>query len=346
MQEAGRHDKANALLHDARKLEERLHKHLERLEHQKSGGETSEILERLELGMSALRELGMLDEVQHLERIAAGLKERRQHESEQQHRGDDERAVGRRQLGVMRTALEALMEAGHERSAEQLERGMHVLELALEGRRGEEVNRIRENAPSRGQKAEILMLAGRLLRERGRDDRAAAVAELAKQIAGRSRKRTPDNEREMALRNLKIMRYAFEALAEAERPDAADLVARALRTREMALEGRRDEEVRRMRASSPDAGQLVELLAMAAEILQDKGRSERAAAVGQIAGQLRERLGRDRPRREQRDRAEGRERLQRFMERVETIEHRLTDIERLMERLHKAIKGLERDGDD
>ncbi|MCH7870120.1 MAG: hypothetical protein IID33_00305 [Planctomycetes bacterium] len=240
LQEAGRHDKADALRHEARQLEERLDRRLERREQEERGGEASRILERLEMGMAALRELGRHEELERLEHIAAGLRERLRHQARQRRRGDD--------------------------------------------------------------------------------------------------------ERDAALRNLKIMRYAVEALAESQHPDAADLVERALRAREMALEGRRDEEARRMRASGPDRAQLVELLAMAGEILQDRGRSERAAAVGQLSGQLHERLRRDRRRPRETDRRGGADRLQRFMERVETLEQRLTGIERMMERLHKAIETLKDDG--
>lgn len=261
LKEAGRHDKADALMHQARQLEERLHRHIEQREQEKHGGEPSEILERLEMGMAALRALGRHEELERLEHIAAGLRERLQHQATQRHR----------------------------------------------------------------------------------DERAAAAADLARQLSGRPQQRKPDSEREAALRNLKIMRYAVEALAESQHPDAADLVERALRVREMALEGRRDEEARRMRASSPDAAQLVELLAMAGEILQDKGRSERAAAVGQLSRQLHERLRRDRARPRATDRRDGADRLQRFMERVETLEQRLTGIERMMERLQDAIEALNRD---
>lgn len=344
LQEAGRNDKAEAVMEKAHQLELRLHRHLERQKEQKRehGGNLEATLERLEQGMAALRELGMRDELERLEHIAAGLRERLRHQAERHRNEDEEHAAGRRQLGVMRMAFEALMEAGHERAVEQLERGIHALEMALEGRRDEEANRMREHAPSRGQIAEILMLAERLLRERGREERAATVGKFARQLAGQARRRGPANERKMALRNLKIMRYALEALAEAERPDAADLIERALRVREMALEGRRDEEARRMRAGAPDAPQLVELLGMATEILEDRGRTERAEAVAQLARQARERLGGDRPRPDQHDRPDG---VQRFMERVETLEERLTGMERAMERIQRAIESLKHDGD-
>lgn len=243
LQEAGRHDKADALLHEARRLEERLDRHREQRERENRHGDMTATLERLEQGMAALRELGRHDELERLEHIAAQLRERLSHQAEERRRADNERAADRRQ-------------------------------------------------------------------------------------------------RETARRDLKIMRYALEALAEAERPDAADLIERALRATEMTLEGRRDEEARHMRETAPNAAQQVELLALAAEILQDRGRGERAQAVGQLSRRMRERLHRDRPARHERG-----ESMQRFMERVETLEQRMAGVERAMERIQDAIEGLKRDRD-
>lgn len=242
LQEAGRHDKADALLHEARRLEERLDRQREQRERENRHGDMTATLERLEQGMAALRELGRHEELERLEHIAARLRERLSHQAEGRHRADDERAA--------------------------------------------------------------------------------------------------DRPHDTALRNLKIMRYALEALAESERPDAADLIGRAVRATEMALEGRRDEEARHMRETAPNAAQQAELLALAAEILQDRGRGERAQAVGQLSRRMRERLHRDRPARHERG-----EPMQRFMERVETLEQRMAGVERAMERIQDAIEGLKRDRD-
>ena len=204
-----------------------------------------------------------------------------------------EREVVRHQLEVMRIALPALKEANRGDAAELLSRAIHAYELMLEGRRDDEAHAIRERAPKRGQLAEILSMAARLWREFGKPDKGAVVGELAEKMAAVRRPRESEreqrgqNEREVALRQIKIMRYALHALAEAEKKDAADLLERAIHSRELALEGRRDEEAVRIREGAPSRGAQIELLMMAEKILKELGQTERAVAVGRLAGEMR-----------------------------------------------------------
>ena len=125
------------------------------------------------------------------------------------------------------------------------------------------------------------------LRKIGRHDEVERLERVAaavrRELDGDEGPRERDTERDVVRRRIKIMRYAVEALVEAKRHDAAHLVELAMHARELALEGRRDEEARAIRERAPERGQLAKFLGMAAELLQDAGRTERAAVVGELS---------------------------------------------------------------
>ncbi|MHC4431367.1 MAG: hypothetical protein ACYTBS_05965, partial [Planctomycetota bacterium] len=167
-----------------------------------------------------------------------------------------EREVARHQLEVMEMGLHALKEANRADAAELLTLAIRAREMMLEGRRDEEAQAVRQRAPNRERLAEILSMAARLWREFGRAEKAVAVGQLAEQMSAARRERASqrerrgESEREVALRQIRVMRYALHALVEADKPDAADLLERAIHSRELALEGRRDEEAMRIRAGA------------------------------------------------------------------------------------------------
>ena len=102
----------------------------------------------------------------------------------------------------------------------------------------------------------------------------------------RTRTKRPQTEREVALEQLEVMRLALPALREGERGDALELLTLAIRSREMMLEGRRDEEARKLRERAPNRAQLTEILALAAKLWREFKHPEKAAAVGKLAEQM------------------------------------------------------------
>jgi len=102
----------------------------------------------------------------------------------------------------------------------------------------------------------------------------------------RIRRDRPKSEREVALRQLEVMRIALKALREAERADAAELLTLAVRSREMMLERRRDEEAQRVRERAPKREQLVEILSMASRLWREFGHGDKSDIVGELAEQL------------------------------------------------------------
>ncbi|UCG48781.1 MAG: hypothetical protein JSU94_03185, partial [Phycisphaerales bacterium] len=207
-------------------------------------------------------------------------------------RPQSEREVAMHQLEVMEMGLHALRQANRADAAELLTLAIRACEMMLEGRRDEEVEAVRERAPTREQLAEILSMAADLWRQFDRPDRAAQVGQLAGQLAGRERGQTRDrperagSERDVVRHQLEVMRMALPALKEADRAEAAELLALAIRSREMMLEGRRDEEAQAALERAPSREQLAEILAMAARLWREFDKPDKAAVVGQLAEQM------------------------------------------------------------
>ena len=82
------------------------------------------------------------------------------------------------------------------------------------------------------------------------------------------------------------MRMALQALREAERGDAVELLTLAIRAREMMVEGRRDEEAQRVLERAPNRGQLAEILSMASKLWRESDNADKSVAVGQLAEQF------------------------------------------------------------
>ena len=209
-----------------------------------------------------------------------------------------ERDVLRRQVEVLKIALHGLMEGEKRDAAEIVQRAIRAREVTIEGRRDDEAHMIRERAPSQAQLTEILKMASNVWREFNNEERAVAVGRLAEAMAPRSgeqetrRERTEEgvrerterpNEREMAKRQLEIMRAALPALREGNRADAVELMERAIRAHEVMLEGRRDDEAHQIRERMPNRGQMAEILTMASNLWREFNNQEKAEIVGRLA---------------------------------------------------------------
>jgi hypothetical protein len=169
------------------------------------------------------------------------------------------------------------------------------------------------------------------------DERAAAAFEREvaaareRELAG-ARERdgaAAAGERERLVHSIEVMRLAVQALREGERHDAAELLERAIRARETALEGRRDEEARRIREGAPDVPQQVEMLAQAARLWNQLGHERKAAAIAELARHLQERAlhrggGGAAP----------------LEERLSALERRLAEISAAVAEMRQAVRRL------
>lgn len=129
------------------------------------------------------------------EREASRERSRRDREHEGERNEHPESRGAREQVNVLGLAAEVLADAHRPDGAEVLRHARRALQLTMEGRRGDEAHEIRESAPSREEQAEWLMLASRVLNERGRREQAHAAANLAERLRHRRRDQEPREDR-------------------------------------------------------------------------------------------------------------------------------------------------------
>lgn len=292
-----------------------------------------------------------------------GEGERREAKKRERGEKPTERDILKHQIEVFKIAMHGLMEAEKKDIAETLQQAIRAREVALEGRRDDEAHMIRERAPSRGQLAEILALSSKIWREFDNEKKAALVGRLAEEFAGRPGEREGHHERaeheagerterpgerEVAQRQLEVMKMALPALREGERGDAAGLLQRAIRGYEVMLEGRRDDEAHMIRERMPNRGQLAEILVLASELWSEFNNKDKAEVVGELAEEFakdgkRERE-RERPVKERREVAE-RERP-RTEGRSPELVRKHQELEEQAREVKRALEGLRDDQDE
>jgi hypothetical protein len=278
-------------------------------------------------------------------RVQETLVQYRQWSGEAPDRRRAELQIVEGQVGALQLALPALRETERRDAIELVERAIEARKTMLEGPRDEEAGRIRERAPGREQIMEILVLAERIYRELDMQDRAEKLSRMTEELwprRERARRQARPGPNEEAIHEVEVMRMAVAALEEAQRHDSAELLHRAIRAREVQLEGRRDREAVQIREEAPTQGQQIELLAHAADLWQEFGHEEKAKVVGELAERLRSsgRRGEDRrggePRRETRDQPQGRRDA--LMPRIEQLEHRLAEIEQGLDQIKARLR--------
>jgi hypothetical protein len=194
---AGYQEKISALLREAEKAEDRgqterarelrhkareLNRELDAL-HARMGpkglAKPEQILEGLRAGHKAALMAGDEEAAEHMARAIRRVEERMV--ARKRKRGEDrEIRAAREQVRTLKVAMHALLDAGKEKLAHQVEHKAHAIELAIERRRDEKAREIQRTAPKAGAMTEILLYAERLLKERDQDDWAHRVGELAK----------------------------------------------------------------------------------------------------------------------------------------------------------------------
>jgi len=226
LEEDGRHDRARKLRAKAEDMRARVRAFEER--RRREGGDDRARMERilagLEHGIGALDALGRRDEANHLREIAQDVRRKMKHHGERRAAAGREADIVRGWIQTMRIAMRALLGADREELAHQLEHAIHAYELGLEGRRDPEAKRIRETAPSRANQAELLLVAARILDERGHGDASERVEELGRHFAElerrrghRSRRRHEREERETHARHVEYVEHLHRALERIER---------------------------------------------------------------------------------------------------------------------------------
>jgi hypothetical protein len=336
---------------------------------QERGGEEQRlvnILEGLEHGLVALEHLGLREEHDRLRMVADDVRGELRF---LRRRGGAERGpqtelqIVEGQVGALQLALPALREAERRDAAEMIERAIAARQAALERARDPEGRRGRDRSPNREQIVEILVMAEHIYREFGMNERADMLSRQTEELwprrdrervrerehareRNRDHERPPDARREAAMRDLEIMHLAMAALKEKGRHDSAELLHRAIRAREVRLEGRRDREAIEIHEQAPTLGQQIELLAYAADLWEEFGHERKAEMVGGLAARMRESWQRGEGRRgegqRQGQRRGGEQRRNVPPDRIEQLERRLAEIEQALEETREQLRAARR----
>jgi hypothetical protein len=175
----GRLDAAEATMKEAHDIKARIGAAKERISarEQMLGDRESlqRILEGLEQGMAALKQLDRPEEHYVLARVAEEVRARLPRDK------PDRRQVLGERLELMRLALGAL-EEGDRKEAEIVSRAVRAIEVKLEGRSDERAHAILEQEPELAHQVECLRLAARLLKNYGHPEQARQVAALADEM--------------------------------------------------------------------------------------------------------------------------------------------------------------------
>ncbi|MCK6460762.1 MAG: hypothetical protein L6Q95_12825 [Planctomycetes bacterium] len=244
-----------------------------------------------------------------------------------------------------------LEQAGKREEAARVRADAEAMKKRLEGARGP-----KEGDDPRVQALHNMEKAIAALDKAGYEGMAREMRGMADRLRAeiKGARGQEDKEVDFWRKNLDTLRSARNALLEAQRRDGADALERAIRARELLVEGKPDRAAQ-ARKEGPGDLDIAELLLSSAGFLRTFGEPEEAAQCEELArfmqNQARERQAVDRekaPRGERPDRAGPDDRMARLEERVERMERMLRDtLERLeareREREHERQRAEDRD---
>lgn len=127
------------------------------------------------------------------------------------------------------------------------------------------------------------------------------------------------SERDIVRERAEIMRMAMGALREGEKKKLTEQLEHAIHSLELGLEGRRDDEARRIREAAPKIGQQAEILGVAAELFQEFAMPDRAEIVAKLARELGQRAKRQRAGGAEKERAAARRQLELLRQAYEVL---------------------------
>lgn len=210
----------------------------------------------------------------------------------------------RRELQKAAEEVELLLEKAEKLEQKgELERAAELRHKArdLRAKIGEARARMgREREEERGELEEILHgleYGMEALEKLGRREELHMLARVAEEVRAEmtgGRKERRPTEKEIGLQQIETMRLAMKAVLEAGRKDTAEILEHAIHARELAMEGRRDEEAMGIRKSAPELGVQVEILMYAADLWNEFGHEEKAAIVRELSEVFRKKLERQR----------------------------------------------------
>lgn len=266
-----------------------------------------DLIERLEVGMSALAELGAGEALDLVRRVADELREeraapRRTIEEQARPAQDDGLNSLEQRVKILRLARAAYAEAGSQPNAGALQRAIHYGELALEGANEKALGKAAEGVPSLGNLAELLGGAAGMYREWGNRKGAQACSDLSEYYVGRLREGEGEEEGEhehgheeeqehegerssdidRLEHRIEILHMAHAAWAESGRRELAGMMEQFIKVAELQLAGAPSTDVAQA-FEGLSMGNVIELLQGAHNLYAEWGDMERAQVCRQLA---------------------------------------------------------------
>ena len=171
-----------------------------------------------------------------------------------------------------------------------------------------------------------------------------AIPIAANQPSNKREQSEPASQRDILRQQVEVFRIALHGLLEADKKDAAKMLERAIRAREVTLEGRRDDEARQIRERMPNREQLAEILTMSSRLWRKFDNQDNAEIVGQLAREFAgDRNGeRERPRTVERrsDVGAGAEEVQRLQNAVRELNGQMADLRREVAEMRRLLREL------
>jgi hypothetical protein len=165
------------------------------------------------------------------------------------------------------------------------------------------------------------------------------IADRVRRELRDERKERGRSEREVGMHRLEVMQMALHAFREAEKRDLIEAMERVVHALKVRLDGRRDEEARRIYERSPGVEDQIELLMVAAELWADFGHETKAKTTYALAKEMKGRLKRPKGRKK-----EGpAEHFEHAMHRVEQLEERVKRLTNMVEELHHMVRELHKE---
>jgi len=258
----------------------------------------------------------------------------------------------RGEIRTLARQAESLDEGGRYEEAAQVRARIRALLAEIEIQLAAPSKEIEQSGESLRETLDRIERGVEALRAIGRGEEASRLQlvaeEVRQKLRAEARAKGGGGEEDRAVaRQLEWMEVAMHALRDGGRGDSAEDMRRAMRARELLLEGRDDEEARAIRASAPNEGEQVELLRFAARILQELNQPEKAASVRQLAEEIWR--GWDRPTpargvragdfREARARRDREAQLETALDRLDRLEDKVGRIEQLLEDIRGVLPG-------
>jgi hypothetical protein len=255
-----------------------------------------QLIHRLEMGMSALKELGRHEELEALARVADQVRAERREARERREAHEAREAPAgpvdheepsldarERRMEILRWARDAHQKAGRAEAVHLLARAVELAELQQSGRHPDVVEREAAAFPMRDLVG-VLRKAGGLYGELGYERRAAACRALADWYAAHWNLPTEGavgglDTREKRVKVLELARTAHAAVGHEE---AVALLDRMIRVGRLQIRGASDAEVAEA-AQGLTMERVIDLLASAGDLYAGWNMPDRAVLCRKLA---------------------------------------------------------------